>query len=141
MRRSGYAQHSVQKGDVIESFVDEDVMQQVLIAPKSDGTGVSAVFLIRALVGWNNSELWELVTEVTEVSKDVYRSVSLRVDDCKLLMISYSVRKVHPIHPCNLDPGCTIQVDIKHVHHGVTIEDMGAYYLIRQRDGYPPRQA
>lgn len=137
-----YPQHVVRIGDVVEAFLKDADVQSVIEEPNEEGIGSIALFLVRAIVGWESSDPWALVTRMKKGGQEnLYVPLSNHLRATQLLLISPSVRKVCAVHACDVADTCSVDFTSKTISHTISMSQGESFYLLRRQDGYPCRNA
>ena len=131
-----YKQHTLKRGDVIECFINLDISGHGLVHPDENGRGESKCFVLHSIVGTCSEKLWGVCSELERIdSSSLYKLRSSSKTSLQLISLSSSVRRVFSTNN---------RLRNELTHSNTTINNLlsgGSSFLLRRRDGYPPRQA
>ncbi len=130
-------QHVVKRGDVVESFISS--CDTVLINP--DGHGECKCFVVHAVIGTCSERVWAVCSELKKVGTNcIYKVGSASTSSLKLLALSNSVRRVYNCNHRTPNESAESSYN-SHSNDMDTLLCGDSAFLLRRRDGYPPRQA
>ena len=135
-KEKNYKQHVVKRGDVVECFTNDDISDHTLVHPDEKGLGQSKCFVLHSIVGTCSEKLWGVGSELQRIgSSSLYKVRSSSKSCLKLIALTPSVRRVYSSNH---------RLRNELTHSNTAINNLlcgGSYFLLRRRDGYPPRQA
>lgn len=132
-RARHYKQNVIAADDAIEFFVDPNQRDNLVLHPSKNGKGSSYVFVVHTIVGRNENNVWAVCSRLRAVSngkEGLYKSTSMQRSHLQLIKLNDVVRRAHVIPRYNSSS-----------RPSSCLCDGGTAFVLRRKDGYPPRQA
>ena len=134
-KEKNYKQLVVKRGDVVECFIIGDRSDQILVHADEKGRGQSKCFLIHSIIGKCSEKLWVVGSELERLgSSSLYKLRSSSKTSLQLIGLRSSVHRVYSSNHGLGNELTHCNKDINNLICG------GSEFLLRRRDGYPPRQ-
>ncbi len=119
-------------GDSVELIINNNELNNSLIEANTSGEGICVPFVIHIILGYEQSEIWAVCSILKKVdSSNVYKAENLLPNGLRLVKLTSSVRRVFVL------PNLTLTSSTSNSK----LRNGGMSFLLRRKDGYPPRQS